>query len=105
MDQCSKPLPVGLDVHKDPIAVADVPEDRGACVVSRGGIGTQQSDSDTLIRRLAAKGAPLKFGDEAGPGGDWLSRDLTGKGLACQVGRRRCSRERRGTGGGLVRPL
>ena len=85
MDPCRKTLSVGLDVHKDSIAVAYAPEDRGAEVVARGAIGIRQTDSDTLIRRLESKRAPLVFGYEAGPCGDWLSRDLTGKGLAFQV--------------------
>ena len=85
MDTCRKTLSVGLDVHKDSITVADAPEDRGAEGVARGAIGPRQSDSDTLIRKLQAKGATLVVGDEAGPCGDWLYRDLTGKGLACQV--------------------
>ena len=85
MGQCRKTLSVGLDVHKESIAVAYAPEDRGAEVVARGAIGTRQTDSDTLIRRLESKRAPLVFGYEAGLCGDWLSRDLTGKGLACQV--------------------
>ena len=69
MDKCSKALSVGLDVQKDSIAVAYAPEDRGAEVVSLGAIGTRQSDSDTLIRRLESKGATLGFGYEAGPCG------------------------------------
>ena len=85
MDPSSKILSVGLDVPTDWITVADAPEDRGAEVVSRGAIGPRQSDSDTLIRKLQAKGATLVVGDEAGPCGDWLYRDLTGKGRACQV--------------------
>ena len=85
MDQSSKTLYVGLDVHKDSIAVAYAPEDRGADVVSRGAIETRQSDSDTLIRRLESMGATLVFGAEAGPCGDWLSRELTGRALACQI--------------------
>ncbi len=85
MDPSSKILSVGLDVHKGSITVADAPEDRGAEVVSRGAIGPRQSDSDTLIRKLQAKGATPVVGDEAGPCGDWLYRDLTGKGRACQV--------------------
>ena len=48
----SKTLFVGLDVHKDSIAVAYAPEDRGAEVVSRGAIGPRQCDMDTLIRKL-----------------------------------------------------
>src|SRR3989304_3567979 len=85
MGQGRKTLSVGLDVHKESIAVAYAPEDRGAEVVARGAIGTRQTDSDALIRRLESKRAPLVFGYEAGPCGDWLYRDLTGKGLACQV--------------------
>jgi hypothetical protein len=45
-------LYVGLDVHKDAIAVAYAPEDRGAEVVSLGAIGTRQCDIDALIRKL-----------------------------------------------------
>ena len=50
MDESSKTLFVGLDVHKDPIAVAYAPDDRGADVVAWGTIGTRQYDVDTLIR-------------------------------------------------------
>ncbi len=46
MDECSKTVYVGLDVHKDSIAVAYAPEDRGAEVVALGAIGTRQSDVD-----------------------------------------------------------
>jgi transposase len=85
MEQSSKTLYVGLDVHKDSIAVAYAPEDRGAEVVSLGAIGTRQSDIDKLIRRLESKGATLVFGYEAGPCGYGLHRYLTGKSFACQV--------------------
>jgi transposase len=85
MDESSKPLYVGLDVHKDSIAVAYAPADRGAEVVSLGAIGPRQGDLDKLIRKLQAKGATLVFAYEAGPCGYGLYRYLTGKGLACQV--------------------
>lgn len=85
MDESSKTLYVGLDVHKESIAVAYAPEDRGAEVVSLGAIGTRQSDIDKLIRRLESKSATLVFAYEAGPCGYWLYRYLTGKGLACKV--------------------
>ena len=85
MDESSKTLYVGLDVHKDSIAVAYAAEDRGAEVVSLGAIGTRQCDIDKLIRRLESKGAALVFVYEAGPCGYGLYRYLTGKGLACQV--------------------
>ena len=85
MEQSSKTFSVGLDVHKDSIAVAYAPEDRGAEVVSLGTIGTRQCDLDKLIRRLQSKGARLVFGYEAGPCGDWLYRYLTRKGFPCHV--------------------
>jgi transposase len=85
MDECSKTVYVGLDVHKDSIAVAYAPEDRGAEVVALGAIGTRQSDVDKLIRKFESTGATLVFGYEAGPCGYGLYRYLTGKGLACQV--------------------
>jgi transposase len=85
MDESSKTLDVGLDVHKDSIAVAYAPEDRGADVVWLGAIGTRQCDIDKLIRKLQAKGAAPVFAYEAGPCGYWLYRYLSKKGLACHV--------------------
>jgi transposase len=85
MTESSRTLYVGLDVHKESIAVAYAPEDRGAEVVSLGAIGTRQCDMDKLIRKLESKGATLVFGYEAGPCGYGLYRSLTGKGLTCQV--------------------
>ena len=86
MNESSKTLYVGLDVHKESISVAYAPEDRGADVVSLGAIGPRQSDLDKLVRRLQAKGpATLVFVYEAGPCGYGLYRDLTKKGLACHV--------------------
>jgi len=85
MDKSSRTVYVGLDIHKDAIAVAYAPEDRGAEVVSLGPIGTRQCDIDKLIRRLESKAATLVFTYEAGPCGYGLYRYLTGKGLACQV--------------------
>jgi transposase len=85
MGESSKTLFVGLDVHKDTIAVAYAVEDRGAEVVSLGTIGTRQYDIDKLLRRLEAKGATLMFAYEAGPCGYWLYRYLTRRGLTCAV--------------------
>ncbi len=85
MDEFSKTLYVGLDVHKESIAVAYAPEARGAEVVSLGAIGTRQCDIDKLIRKLQPKGVTLVFAYEAGPFGYGLYRYLTGRGLACQV--------------------
>ena len=81
MAHSSKTLYVGLDVHKDSIAVAYAPEDRGAEVVFLGTIGTRQCDIDKLIRKLQSKGEALVFVYEAGPCGYWLYRYLTRKGF------------------------
>jgi transposase len=85
MAESSNTLYVGLDVHKDSIAVAYTPEERGADVVSLGRIGTRQADIDKVIRKLQAKGARLVFVYEAGPCGFWLYRYLTRQGLTCVV--------------------
>lgn len=85
MDESNKILYVGLDVHKDSIAVAYAPEGRGTDVAALGAIGTRQYDIDKLIRKLQAKGATPVFAYEAGPCGYWLYRYLTRQGLACQV--------------------
>ncbi|PYM71558.1 MAG: IS110 family transposase [Candidatus Rokuibacteriota bacterium] len=85
MEESSKTLYVGLDVHKESIAVAYAPEERGTEVVSLGAIGTRQCDIDKLIRKLQAKGAPLVFVYEAGPCGYWLYRYLRRKDLRCHV--------------------
>ena len=50
------PLFVGLDVHKDSIAVAHAEGGRSEAPVFVGEIGTRQADIDELIRRLQAKG-------------------------------------------------
>jgi len=76
---------VGLDVHKDSIAVAHVVDDRAAEVIYVGAIGTRQSDIDGLVRRLQSKAARLVFAYEAGPCGYVLYRYLTKKGLQCLV--------------------
>ncbi len=80
MAESSKTLYVGLDVHKDSIAVAYALEERTAEVVSLGVIGTRQCDIDKLTRRLESKGASLVFVYEAGPCGYWLYRYLSRRG-------------------------
>jgi transposase len=85
MGESSKTLYVGLDVHKDSVAVAYAPDERGAEVVALGAIGSRQCDIDKLIRKLEGKGATPVFVYEAGPCGYWLYRYLTRKGFACHV--------------------
>ena len=81
----STTLFVGLDVHKDSIAVAYVSDAREAEVVFLGRIGTRQCDIDKLIRTLTSKAKQLVFVYEAGPCGYWLYRYLTKKKLICWV--------------------
>ena len=75
-------LYIGLDVHKESIAVAYVTQDQSAEVTFLGTIGTRQCDIDQLIRKLQSKSKHLFFVYEAGPCGYWLYRYLTKKGYA-----------------------
>jgi len=81
----SRTLYVGLDVHKESIAVAYVAQDHGAEVISLGTVGTRQCDIDKLLRHLQSKSPQLVFVYEAGPCGYWLSRYLMKKGYVCWV--------------------
>ena len=81
----SSTLYIGLDVHKDSIAVAYVAEEHGAEVTYLGTIGTRQCDIDHLVRKLQAKAKHLVFVYEAGPCGYWLYRYLVKKGQLCWV--------------------
>ena len=79
------PLFVGLDVHKDSIAVAHAAAGSAEPPVFVGSIGTRQADIDKLIRRLRTKASALVFAYEAGPCGYGLHRFLTAKGIECRV--------------------
>ena len=68
----STTLFVGMDVHKETIAVAYVAQEPGAEVTYSGTIGTRQCDSDTLIRTRQSKAQHRIFLYEAGPCGSWL---------------------------------
>jgi transposase len=81
----SRTLDIGMDVHKDSIAVADVAQDHGAEVTYLGTIGTRQCDIDHLTRKFQSKAQQLVFVYEAGPCGSWLYRYLTKKGHRCWV--------------------
>jgi len=81
----SSTLYIGLDVHKEAIAVAYVAQDQGAEVTYLGTIGTRQCDIDQLIRTRHSKAKQLVLVYEAGPCGYWLSRYLTNNGYQCWV--------------------
>jgi hypothetical protein len=51
----SSTLYVGMDVHKESMAVASVAQDHGAEVVSLGTVGPRQCASDKLLRQLRSK--------------------------------------------------
>ena len=79
------PLFVGLDVHKDSIAVAHAQGQSPDPPVFVGAIGARQADLTKLIRRLQAKTPTLVFAYEAGPCGYGLYRDPTTQGFTCHV--------------------
>ncbi|HUR21659.1 MAG TPA: transposase, partial [Vicinamibacterales bacterium] len=81
----STPLFVGLDVHKDSIAVARAAGDSTAPPVFVGAIGSRQADLDQWLRRRHGKAAALTVAYAARPSGYGLYRNLTAKGVACQV--------------------
>jgi transposase len=81
----SSMLYVGMDVHKESIAVAYVAKAHDAEVTFLGAIGTRQADIDQLVRKLHSKAKHLVFVDEAGPCGYWLYRSLTKQGHLCYV--------------------
>jgi transposase len=76
---------IGMDVHKESIAVAYVAQDHGAEVTYLGAIGTRQCDIDQLLRKMPSKATHLVFVYEAGPCGYWLYRYLTKKDSDCWV--------------------
>jgi transposase len=81
----SSTLFIGMDVHKESIAVAYVAPIHGAEVTYVGAIGTRQCDIDQLIRKRQSKAKHLLFVYAAGPCGYWLYRYLTKTGYACWV--------------------
>jgi transposase len=81
----SRTLYVGLDVHKESMAVAYVAKEHDADVIYLGTIGTRHADIDQLVRKLQAKAKHLVFVYAARPCGYWRSRDLTKKGQVCWV--------------------
>ncbi len=75
---------VGLDVHKDSIAVAIARPGR-AQPAWQGTIPNHRSALRHLIKRLSPDGFVLSFCDEAGPCGSGISREITETGHHCVV--------------------
>ncbi len=82
MDEISK-IHVGMDVHKDTIAVGTAEAGRAAGTV----VGTIAHDVPRLLKLLAKLGGParLHLVYEAGPTGYGLQRALAAKGYVCEV--------------------
>jgi transposase len=78
----SSTLYIGMEGHKDSIAVADGAQEHQAEVVYLGTLGTRQCDIDKLLRRLQSKSTHLVFIYEAGPWGYWLYRYLRKKAMS-----------------------
>lgn len=75
---------IGLDVHKDSIAVSIAPE--GSTEVRRYGIiGGSLDAVDKLVKKLSSPGVALRFVYEAGPTGFVLCRHLRSKGVHCDI--------------------
>ena len=62
----SRTLFIGMDGHKDSIAVASVAQEHHAEVISLGAIGTRQCAIDQLIRTMPSKRSHLVLVYEAG---------------------------------------
>lgn len=74
---------VGLDVHKNSIAVAYAPAAGEPQWL--GDFGSRQKDIDHFVRTLQSKGHTLSFVYEAGPTGFGLYRYLSARGFSCRV--------------------
>jgi len=76
---------VGLDVHKDTIAVALAETGKRGEVREHGKIANTPAALTTLACKLARAGAELRFCYEAGPCGYGIERQLTAAGHGCVV--------------------
>ena len=76
---------VGLDVHKDTIAVALAEMGRREEVREHGKIANTPAALTGLAVKLARAGAELRFCYEAGPCGYGIQRQLSAAGHGCVV--------------------
>jgi transposase len=75
---------IGLDVHKETIAVAIAPGHTSE-VRHYGIIGGTLDAVDKLIKKLSSPNTELRFVYEAGPCGFVIARHLKSKGIRCDV--------------------
>ena len=76
---------IGLDVHKETIAVAIADAGGNGEVRYWGTMPNTMHHLGQLVTKLAKKHSQLEFTYEAGPCGYDIYRHLKGKGFACQV--------------------
>ena len=76
---------VGLDVHKETIAVALAETGKRSEVREHGKIANTSAALKTLAARLGHGGRKLRFCHEAGPCGYGIQRQLTAAGHGCVV--------------------
>jgi transposase len=76
---------IGLDVHKDTIAIALAAADKRGDVRQYGQIANTPAALKTAAARLARGGSDLRFCYEAGPCGYGVQRQLTAAGHECAV--------------------
>jgi transposase len=76
---------VGLDVHKDTIAIALAASDRRGEVREYGKIANTPAALRVAAAKLARSGSDLRFCYEAGPCGYGIQRQLAGSGHGCVV--------------------
>ena len=75
---------IGLDVHKETIAVAIAPANTTE-VRHYGIIGGTLEAVDKLVKKLSQPEVELRFVYEAGPCGYVIARHLRSKGIGCDV--------------------
>ena len=75
---------LGLDVHKETIAVAIAPQNTTE-VRSYGVIGGALEAVDKLVKKLSSQNVELRCVYEAGPCGFVIQRYLKSKGIQCDV--------------------